>query len=578
MQLPNLPAQSLPRLLLIVTGKGEFRAKYEAEIARMEQAEQWEYVRIRTAWLENSEYPVLLGSADLGVSLHTSSSGLDLPMKIVDMLGCQLPVLALDFPCLGELIHHGKNGLTFKDEFSLCDGLESLLAGYPYVDSGAAASGAVGENWLIKGGGLHDPFALAGQVQGSTIKSSDPLGASLSPARQSLDVGAVLDEFEGQKLLSRRSLDFSKGGLPITNSSGSLSGSSSPSGSFWKLRSASASEKNGSALPSRPTTPTPTFTMLASLILEGSSCGTESFLAEPEAHCASSSTMTWSANWKSTVRPLLRLADEEDAQADGILFFDGEATGQTDNDDIDGSEVNGSLMLMSAPAPEVTVPPVNKNWAPTTPKKRRRGQRRRVGADGKPLGVRGDSVHGLLWSEDFGHDGLLGGCTASARQVVGAGFDQDDEDDADLEPDLLTTLGTVVSRSSLSQRHKSSSVTSNREDKDGDGSIPSTPRGKLRGLTVFKSSQRNDGKKSDDAIGMPSTMHGVDATAEEGGDTTTSSAMSQEDGISRQHLRHRNNKSAIVLDCERDHGDLVTSPVSSEAIPDIHVSTVEPGA
>ncbi|PAV21780.1 glycosyltransferase family 33 [Pyrrhoderma noxium] len=127
----NNNGAKLPKLLAIVTGKGPLKSYYMNELSFMEKRENWRWVRCRSLWLEAEDYPILLGSADLGVCLHSSSSALDLPMKVVDMFGCGLPVCALDFPCLPELVKDGRNGYTFTTGAELSMQLIRLLEGFP---------------------------------------------------------------------------------------------------------------------------------------------------------------------------------------------------------------------------------------------------------------------------------------------------------------------------------------------------------------------------------------------------------------------------------------------------------------
>lgn len=119
--------QAFPPLILVITGRGPLRSQFETLIREA----AFKNIAVWFAWLPIEDYPRLLASATLGLSLHASSSGLDLPMKLVDMLACGLPVLALRYNCIHELVKHASNGFLFDDADHLARLLRHLLIENP---------------------------------------------------------------------------------------------------------------------------------------------------------------------------------------------------------------------------------------------------------------------------------------------------------------------------------------------------------------------------------------------------------------------------------------------------------------
>ena len=121
-------ARRFPELVILVTGDGARRAEFERRFAGLPARR----VQLRARFLEPEDYPRVVGSADLGLCLHRSSSGLDIPMKIADLFGAGVPVCALDYgACLAERVRHGDNGLLFSNGRQLADVLFDLFETFP---------------------------------------------------------------------------------------------------------------------------------------------------------------------------------------------------------------------------------------------------------------------------------------------------------------------------------------------------------------------------------------------------------------------------------------------------------------
>ena len=122
------PGRRFTDIVILVTGDGERRTRFERLFAGLPARR----VQLRTRWLEPEEYPRVVGSADLGLCLHRSSSGLDIPMKVADLFGAGVPVCALDYgACLAERVRHGDNGMLFSTGRQLADVLFDLLETFP---------------------------------------------------------------------------------------------------------------------------------------------------------------------------------------------------------------------------------------------------------------------------------------------------------------------------------------------------------------------------------------------------------------------------------------------------------------
>ena len=119
------------KILCAITGKGPMKEHYCKKIKDLDLKN----VFICTPWLESGDYPKLIGCADFGICLHTSSSGLDLPMKVVDMYGCNLPVCAVKYKCIEELVVNEKTGLLFETSGQLCEQIIRLTENPYQCDS-----------------------------------------------------------------------------------------------------------------------------------------------------------------------------------------------------------------------------------------------------------------------------------------------------------------------------------------------------------------------------------------------------------------------------------------------------------
>ncbi|EKX72670.1 hypothetical protein BEWA_012290 [Theileria equi strain WA] len=154
-----------PQLILIITGDGFKKSLFKDLVSRV----RLRNTIVRFAFIKSNDYFNFVGSADFGISMHTSFSGLDLPIKIITMQGCGLPVISYKYGAVSELVHNRFNGMLFSSSHELSQILIDSLLGFPYnYDKGSPEESAA-----------HNAFSrLKNKLNGRSVVHSIEPGAS----------------------------------------------------------------------------------------------------------------------------------------------------------------------------------------------------------------------------------------------------------------------------------------------------------------------------------------------------------------------------------------------------------------
>lgn len=162
------------RLLVVITGEGQRRQEYIKRIDSM----NLRHARVTTAWLSYENYLGLLRASDLGLCLHRSASGFDLPMKLADMKSCRILPCVLDYgPCLREQLTPYVDGLLFTDGESLATIFAELASSGEtttnrFVEIGTTISSQPVKTWQHQWDEVVLPV-LEGLPQSSEVETSE---------------------------------------------------------------------------------------------------------------------------------------------------------------------------------------------------------------------------------------------------------------------------------------------------------------------------------------------------------------------------------------------------------------------
>ena len=111
------------KLVLVMSGTGPNKHLWQKKFEHT----HFDNVNVIFKWFEAGQYPLMVASADYGICMHKSTSGVDLPIKILDLHSCKVPVLAYDYsPTIREVVKEGKNGYLFHTSTELGDLLAKI--------------------------------------------------------------------------------------------------------------------------------------------------------------------------------------------------------------------------------------------------------------------------------------------------------------------------------------------------------------------------------------------------------------------------------------------------------------------
>ena len=106
-------------ICFVIFGNGKSQSIFQKKVKNLNNSNESKNIKFAFFTFQYDIYPSILGACDIGIYFNENDNGTEIPLPILQMSGCCLPIISFQYGCVSEIIKNKQNGFIIENRSKL---------------------------------------------------------------------------------------------------------------------------------------------------------------------------------------------------------------------------------------------------------------------------------------------------------------------------------------------------------------------------------------------------------------------------------------------------------------------------